>query len=71
MKFESLSDAIRYYTTDTQELTSGASPYSILGNQLGIIPTNLIPLESQLEVMIYGKTVWGQSVIVNQDKPGI
>ena len=70
MKFDSLSEAVKYYSSDSSELFSGASPFGSFGAQLNIVPptTNYLQPTPQ-NVMVYGQTIWGESIIINQSKP--
>lgn len=70
MRFDSLSDAIKYYTSDVSETFRSIAPYSELASQANVIaPTlNYLP-QPTVNAMTYGVTIWGQSNIINISKP--
>jgi hypothetical protein len=71
MRFNSLSEAIEYYSYAPDPLES-APPFSDLTAQVSNIPTNTNYLTPAApDVVIYGKTIWGFGVISGVTNPKI
>jgi hypothetical protein len=71
MKFESLSEAIKYYTNDSANTLANVSPYGILAAETNTIPTNSISFSQPItpNIITYGQTIWGFGKIINISKP--
>lgn len=71
MKFESLSEAIKYYTNDSANALANVSPYGSLAAETNTIPANNITFKQSNtpNVITYGQTVWGFGRVTNIDKP--
>lgn len=69
MKFDSLSDAIRYYAY-APNLLSDLGPYSSLSVQIAQVPGNInnITPESP-QILTYGRTVWGVGRVIDINEP--
>lgn len=71
MKFNSLSEAIKYYAF-TPNVLKDLSPYSEISYQVGKSPQNsLYVTPSSENVVTYGKSVWGIGMITDIDKPRV
>ena len=69
MKFNSLSDAIRYYASSENALKD-AAPYGSLANEVLNIPININPVEPfSPNVIIYGQSIWGIGKIIDIPSP--
>jgi|APCry1669189369_1035219.scaffolds.fasta_scaffold02800_2 hypothetical protein len=72
MRFDSLSEAIEYYSTPPASPLSGIAPYGSIAQELNAIPPNINNVKHNITgVMIYGQTVWGQSKIIGISKQPI
>lgn len=71
MRFNSLSEAIRYYAF-APNLLKDVATYSDTAYQVGKIPPNALYLKpEEPNVLIYGKSIWGMGKIIEIDKPEI
>ena len=71
MKFNSLSDAIRYYAFSANPL-SEAAPYGSLANEVLNIPINVNAINpSSPNVVIYGQSIWGIGQIIDIPSPQV
>jgi len=73
MKFESLSEAIKYYTNDSANILANASPYGVVAVETNTIPANNITFKQSNtpNVITYGETIWGFGRITNTSKPSV
>ena len=70
MRFDSLSEAIQFYTLNAPNPNANAAPYGTLALETGLLPQNINALQSpQPVVMTYGVTIWGQGQVINIPKP--
>jgi hypothetical protein len=72
MKFDSLSEAIKYYTNDSADAMANVSAYGIVASETNLIPTNNITFRKSPTqgLMVYGETIWGYGRITNVSQPG-
>jgi hypothetical protein len=71
MKFETLSQAIRYYAYSPNTLGDIES-YGDLASQINKIPANINYINpKQPNVITYGVSIWGIGKIIDIDKPSV
>lgn len=69
MRFDSLSEAILYYTSNKNPMANVA-PYGELSMETEQPPQNLNNFKSKNPSgLVYGQSVWGIGAIVNVSKP--
>jgi hypothetical protein len=69
MRFDSLSDAILYYSSQKNPLTN-ASPYGQVANETAQPPQNTNNIRvPKVGGFVYGESIWGQEFIVSVNKP--
>ncbi len=71
MKFNSLSDAIKYYAF-TPNVLKDLSPYSEMSYQVGKVPPNSLYVNPKnTKTLRYGQSIWGSGIIIDIDKPEV
>jgi hypothetical protein len=69
MRFDSLSEAILYYTSAKNPL-SGIAPYGDLAGQTAQPPQNLNNFKpNPPSGLVYGQSIWGIGAVINVSKP--
>lgn len=69
MRFESLSDAIRYYSAQNNPLSNSA-PYGQLAIESALPPQNINNFSpANPSGIVYGRSVWGVGMVIGIDKP--
>jgi hypothetical protein len=69
MRFDSLSEAIQYYTGSKNTIIN-AAPYGEIALQTLQTPQNTNNFTPNgLEGFTYGQSIWGQDFIINISKP--
>lgn len=69
MRFSSLSEAIKFYA-GSGERPPGIAPYGDVASQMSLVPQNIdFVKQDQPSVMIYGRSVWGQSRVIDIKEP--
>lgn len=71
MRFNSLSEAVRYYAYAPNAL-GDLSPYSDIANQVNKVPSNINYIDpASPSVLIYGKSIWGIGKVIDVEKPKV
>lgn len=69
MRFDSLSDAIKFYAQQRDPLTN-AVPYGLLAMETILPPQNINAVKPEGDDgIVYGQSIWGTGKITSISKP--